>query len=152
FDGASLRIYVNGTLVRSKAQAGSIVEASAPLKIGGDWSGEMFTGIIDEVRVYAAALSQTQIQADMNTPVGTAPTVTITSPADPPTLSGTPPLAAPAAGQGVAGAQFQIDGTNFGPLLTSAPYTEPWDTTTAADGPHTITAVVTDTRGNTASS
>src|SRR5947209_17667092 len=64
-----MKIYVNGTLIRSKAQTGSIVETNAPLKIGGDWSGEMFTGVIDEVRVYNTALTQTQIQTDMSTPV-----------------------------------------------------------------------------------
>ena len=69
YDGASMKIYVNGVLVKSKAQTGTIAEVNAPLKIGGDWSGEMFTGIIDEVRVYNVALTQTQIQSDMNTPV-----------------------------------------------------------------------------------
>jgi hypothetical protein len=32
--------------------------------------GEFFQGRIDEVRIYNRALSQTEIQTDMNTPVG----------------------------------------------------------------------------------
>ena len=45
-----------------------------PLQIGGDSIyGEYFQGTIDEVRVYNTALTQAQIQADMNTPIGGTP-------------------------------------------------------------------------------
>ena len=82
YDGANMKIYVNGVLIKTKAQTGNLVEVNAPLKIGGDWSGEMFTGVIDEVRVYNTALTQTQIQSDMNTPVDSIPpTVAMTAPA-----------------------------------------------------------------------
>ena len=41
-----------------------------PLWIGGNSPyGEYFQGLIDEVRVYNRALTQTEIQADMNAPV-----------------------------------------------------------------------------------
>ena len=44
------------------------------LQIGGDSGvGQYFKGLIDEVRIYNQALSQTQIQTDMNTPVATTP-------------------------------------------------------------------------------
>jgi hypothetical protein len=117
YDGASMKIYVNGTLVRSKAQSGSIVEVNAPLKIGGDWSGEMFTGIIDEVRVYNTALTQAQVQGDMSTPVdSTPPTVAMTAPAGGSTVSG--PAVTVSAGASdnvaVAGVQFLLDGNNLG--------------------------------------
>jgi hypothetical protein len=69
YDGATMKIYVNGTLAGSMAQTGAVTEVNAPLHIGGDWSGEMFTGLIDEVRVYNGALTQSQIQSDMNTPI-----------------------------------------------------------------------------------
>jgi len=40
------------------------------LQIGGyDIYGQYFKGMIDEVRLYGRALSQTEIQTDMNTPV-----------------------------------------------------------------------------------
>jgi hypothetical protein len=43
--------------------------------------------------------------------------------------------------------QFFLDGT-FGADDTSAPYAVPWDTTTASNGPHTLTAVARDAAGN----
>jgi hypothetical protein len=41
------------------------------LRLGGNsvWS-EWFAGVIDEVRVYSRALTQAQVQTDMNTPIG----------------------------------------------------------------------------------
>jgi hypothetical protein len=71
YDGSTLRMYVNGTLASSLAQAGSINVTAGVLRIGGNsiW-GEYFNGLIDEVRVYSRALSQAQIQTDMNTPIG----------------------------------------------------------------------------------
>src|SRR5438874_8400922 len=70
YDGATLRFYVNGAQVTSRALTGSIVSSTAPLRIGGNsvW-GEYFTGAIDDVRVYNRALSATEIQTDMNTAV-----------------------------------------------------------------------------------
>ena len=70
YDGAQLRLYVNGTLAGSRAQTGNMTVSSAPLRIGGNavWS-EFFAGLIDEVRVYNRALSAAEIQADMNAAV-----------------------------------------------------------------------------------
>jgi hypothetical protein len=75
YDGAALRLYVNGTQVASQSLSGSIVNTTDPLRIGGDWSSEMFTGLIDNVRIYNGALTQTQITSDMNTAVS-APAAT----------------------------------------------------------------------------
>ena len=57
YDGTTLRLYVNGTLVSPAAVAGSIVTSTGALRIGGNaiW-GEFFSGLIDEVRVYNRAL------------------------------------------------------------------------------------------------
>jgi hypothetical protein len=52
----------------------------------------------------------------------------------------------------VADVRFQLDGANLGPDLTSAPYTISWDTTTATNGSHTLTAIAKDTSGNTQTS
>ena len=71
FDGTTLRLYVNGTQVSSMAKAGSIVTSTNALQIGGDsLYGQYFAGLIDDVRVYNNALSQSQIATDMTTPVG----------------------------------------------------------------------------------
>ncbi len=57
--------------VSSKAQSGSLTTSANPLQIGGDgFYGQYFAGRIDEVRLYQVALTQAQIQADMNTPIG----------------------------------------------------------------------------------
>jgi hypothetical protein len=73
YDGTNLNLYVNGNLAGSTSLPGAIDLTTDPLRIGGDWSGEMFTGLIDNVRIYNTALTSTAIQADMITPV-TAPT------------------------------------------------------------------------------
>lgn len=86
-------------------------------------------------------------------PDTTPPTVSITSPAAGASVSGTISVSANATdGVGVAGVQFFLDGTPLATEDTSAPYAVGWDTTTAADGSHTLTAVARDVAGNTAAS
>ena len=251
YDGATLRLYVDGTQVGSRAQTGSIAPSTGPLKIGGNgiW-GEWFGGLIDEVRVYNRALTAAELQADMATPVGggtpgdttpptaptglvqtgrtqtsvtvswtastdnvgvtgyglyrdlapagtttqttatisglscgaspqvavdavdaagnrsaqaritatttacdtTPPTVSVSSPA-PGSVTGTVTVSAGAADDtGVAGVRFRLDDANLGAEDTSAPYSVSWDTTTAANGAHTLTAVARDAAGNTTTS
>ena len=48
--------------------------------------------------------------------------------------------------------RFQLDGVNLGADLTASPYTIQWDTTTATNGTHTLTAIAKDTSGNSATS
>jgi hypothetical protein len=77
YDGGAIRLYVNGTLVSTTAQTGTIKISPNPLQIGGNTiSGQYFKGLIDEIRIYNRALNQTQIRSDMNA-VGdiTSPTV-----------------------------------------------------------------------------
>jgi Concanavalin A-like lectin/glucanases superfamily len=70
YDGATMRLYVNGVQVASRAQTGAIAISTNPLQIGGDSIyGQYFAGRIDEVRIYNRALSAAQIQSDMNTPL-----------------------------------------------------------------------------------
>src|SRR5207237_984801 len=47
----------------------------------------------------------------------------------------------------VRGVQFKLDGANLGVEDTSAPYSVSWNTTTASNGSHTLTAVATDILG-----
>ena len=67
YDGATLRLYVNGTLSSSRARTGLIVPSGGALRIGGNnaWPDEFFEGLIDEVRIYNRALSATEVLADM---------------------------------------------------------------------------------------
>ena len=48
---------------------------------------------------------------------------------------------------GVAGVQFLLDGVPLGAEDTTAPYELAWDTATAANGAHTLTAVARDAAG-----
>ena len=86
YDGAQLRLYVNGTQVGSKAQTGNITTSTGVLGIGGNsvW-GEYFKGRMDEVRVYNRALSLAELQTDMVTPLCSTPAPTAT-----PTITATP--------------------------------------------------------------
>jgi glucose/arabinose dehydrogenase/PKD repeat protein len=88
YDGSSIRLYVNGSLVRTTAAAGSIITTTNALTIGGNtvWP-EWFAGRIDDVRIYDRVLSAQEIATDMVTPVGstssdiTPPTVVAITPA-----------------------------------------------------------------------
>jgi hypothetical protein len=73
YDGAMLRVFVNGVEAGRQPVTGSIMRSSNPLRVGGNavW-GEYFSGVIDEVRIYNRALSKAEVQADMGTPVMTS--------------------------------------------------------------------------------
>jgi glucose/arabinose dehydrogenase len=66
YDGGSIRLYVNGVQVATRAQSGSLITSTRPLRFGGNgvW-GEWFRGTLDEIRVYDRALSGAEIQTDM---------------------------------------------------------------------------------------
>jgi hypothetical protein len=54
YDGATLRLFMNGTQVSSQATTGTIQSTTEPLWIGGNHPyGEYFEGVIDEARVYS---------------------------------------------------------------------------------------------------
>jgi chitodextrinase len=73
YDRATMRLYVNGVQVASRAQTGAIATSTNPLQIGGDSIyGQYFAGRIDEVRIYNRALSAAEIQSDMNTALNAA--------------------------------------------------------------------------------
>ena len=86
-------------------------------------------------------------------PDTTPPTATITYPSSGGTVSGSITVTANASDNvSVAGVQFKLDGADLGPEDTTAPYSATWDTTTAGNGSHTLTAVARDGAGNTATS
>ena len=82
-----------------------------------------------------------------------APTVTVTSPAAASSVSATVTVIAAAADDvGVAGVQFLLDGAALGAEDTTAPYELAWDTASAPNGAHTLTAVARDAAGHQTSS
>lgn len=82
----------------------------------------------------------------------TAPTVSITAPAAGATVANTVTVSADATDdRTVVGVQFLLDGTAVGGEDTVAPYTLSWDTTTAANGAHVLTARARDSVNQTVS-
>jgi uncharacterized protein DUF4082/concanavalin A-like lectin/glucanase superfamily protein/galactose oxidase-like protein/Big-like domain-containing protein/purple acid phosphatase-like protein len=83
----------------------------------------------------------------------TLPTVALTAPAAGASVSGTVSVTANASDNvGVQSVQFKLDGQNVGAADTTSPYALSWDSTTATDGPHSLTAVARDNSGNTKTS
>src|SRR3989454_860388 len=79
----------------------------------------------------------------------TPPTVSISSPANGSTVSGTITATSTASDNvGVVGVQYKLDGANLGAEDTASPYSTNWNTTTASNGSHTLTAVARDAAGN----
>jgi hypothetical protein len=70
YDGTTMRYYVNGTQVATRAQTGAAATSAGLLRIGGNsvW-GEWFAGQIDEVRVYNRALTAAEIVTVRDTPL-----------------------------------------------------------------------------------
>jgi hypothetical protein len=79
----------------------------------------------------------------------TAPTASITSPANGTTVSGTVTVNCNASDNvGVASLQFQCDGTNLGSAFAAAPYAVALNTTNLANGSHNLKAIARDAAGN----
>ncbi len=91
FDGSNLRLYVNAVQVSSTVVFAQITTSNGALTIGGDASyGQHFAGRIDEVQIHNTARSPSEIQADMNTPVGAPGPPDTQAPTVPTGLSATP--------------------------------------------------------------
>jgi hypothetical protein len=128
YDGAAMRIYVNGVEVASVAASGSIDPVSDAFVIGRNVTNTSFAwdGLIDEVQLFNRALSASEIQAIFNagssgecksTPTPT-PTATATSRA-----TSTPtPTPAPTVQVTVqttpTGLAFTVDGTPYSSTQT----------------------------------
>jgi hypothetical protein len=156
YDGATLRLFVNGTQVGTRAIGGAIRTTTGALRLGGNnvW-GEHFQGRLDEVRLYSRALSAAEIQTDMNTPVApagpdtAAPSVTVTAPTPAAIVAGTVLVSVAASDNvGVTSVQFFLDDLPLGAPDTSEPFSSTWDTTTVGNGAHAVTAVARDAAGN----
>jgi hypothetical protein len=91
YDGASLRLYMDGTLINSASASGTIVPGTRDLWLGRAPWGEGFTGRYDEVRIYDRALTAAEIASDRDTQINglDPPEVGSRSPA--PDSMGVPP-------------------------------------------------------------
>ena len=96
----------------------------------------------------AAAGSLTTDDYTMTTGTPAPPTVSLTGPAAGATLTGPVTFTANASSTvGITKVDFLVDGAVVA-TSTASPYTATWDSSTAGDGPVTITARATDTGGN----
>ncbi len=70
YDGLIQRLYVNGVEVAKQSRKSLINASSGELRIGGNsiW-GEFFKGLIDEVRIYNRALTNTEVQNNLSTAI-----------------------------------------------------------------------------------
>jgi glucose/arabinose dehydrogenase len=158
WNGSTLSLWSNGVLAGTQAVTGTLTNSTGVLRMGGDsiWN-EWFAGRIDEARIYNRALTQAEIQADMSRPIRpsgpdtTPPSIAITAPNAGMLVGGNVTVTASATDDvGVTGVQFKLDGQNLGSEVTSPPFSVTWNTTTAAAGAHTLTAVAHDAAGNPA--
>ena len=70
WNGTTLSLYIDGVLNTSVTQNLTPAGNTSPLYIGQfGGNSDRLSGIIDEVRIYNRALSQAEIQFDMNTPI-----------------------------------------------------------------------------------
>jgi Concanavalin A-like lectin/glucanases superfamily len=59
FDGAAMKLYVDGVITAEKAETATPSQTDEPLTIG----GEAFDGLLDDIRVYQRALSAQEIES-----------------------------------------------------------------------------------------
>ncbi len=99
-------------------------------------------------RTTSAAVRVT-VDNEVPPPDTVPPTVALTAPSEGALLSGTVSVAADSSDNvGVAGVQFLLDGAPLGAPDVSAPFALSWNTTSTANGPHTLSAVARDAAGN----
>src|SRR5205823_273915 len=115
------------------------------------------TAVADGVHVLTAVArdtaGNTATAANVSVTVANAdtvpPTVSLTSPADGATVSGTVAVTAGAAANaGGVAVQGPLSGQPLGTEDTTSPYAITWNTATAANGTHQISAVARDAAGN----
>jgi gliding motility-associated-like protein len=67
YDGSNIKLYLDGNLVKTQAQTGTIATNTNSLAIGNQAGfSELFKGSLDEVRIWNAALTADQIKSRMN--------------------------------------------------------------------------------------
>ncbi len=148
---ARVEFWLDGSLLAT--------DATAPYSFSWDTTSVADGGHTLEARAYDAAGNSassgaTAVQVDNGTGTGdtTPPVVTITQPANGATVGGTVTVAASASDDtGVARVELWVDAALLA-TDTSSPYSVAWNTTSIADGSHSLEARAYDAAGNSASS
>ena len=160
---ASNKLYVDGVARALTQRAGTPNNANsvvaATLRIGG-LSGSTsfrFGGQLDEVKVFNRALTATEVSAEFAAAngCGTAPTVSLTAPANnanfvaPASIAMTATAAATAAGATLTKVEF-YNGATLLHTSTTSPYAYTWNSVPIGNYP--LTAKAIDSKGATATS
>jgi len=141
------RVFRNGTLVASPSSPSFSDTGLSPSTLYSYTVAAVDAAA--NVSAPSTAASSTTLAASDTTP----PTVSITTPTSNSTLSGTITLTASANDNvAVSDVQFQLDGVNLGADLTSPPYSISWNTTSATNGTHNLTAIARDAAHNATTS
>lgn len=146
----NVEFYVGGSILGS--------DASAPYAYSWDTTGLANGSYTLRVRAqdpagnWSAFSDRTVTVNNVASSDTTAPTVALTAPANNATVSATQNLAATASDNvGVTSVEFYLDGQLLG-SDTSAPYSYSWNTTTATNGSHVVTAKAYDVANNVTTS
>ena len=152
WSGNVTNLYLNGSLVKSVPYTAATANWS---------SGSVFDVGAYEYQTYGGFYGLDDV-IDEFTVVGPTtgltsppPVVSMTAPVNGATVGGTVTVTANATDNvGITGLQFQLDGANVPGSATVAGqvYSYSWNSKSAANGTHTLTAIATDTAGNTATS
>ncbi|WP_422923925.1 DUF4082 domain-containing protein [Singulisphaera sp. PoT] len=164
---------VSGTTTISAGVSDNVMVAGVQFLLNGATLGEEITSAPytlawDTRTQFNGAYTLSAVVRDSagNLTTLNGPSVTISNPAStttPPGLVLTNPTAGLAHGTivasafstdptRIAGVQFQLNGTNIGPVVTSAPYRITWDSSVVADGTYVLTSVAHDFSGDVISS
>jgi hypothetical protein len=131
-DKRSLASFKNGAYLVWNITGDVTIKATYTGPQGQGYSNAVFSGLF--FRTFSTA----------------APAVNITSPLNSATVAGSINLTATAtSGAGIASVRFQLDGSDLLSSIATSPYTEHWITNTSSNGSHTLTAIATDTNGQT---
>jgi hypothetical protein len=102
-----------------------------------------------QLSVYNGETTLTNVDSDLFTPLDNSPSVSITSPSDGDTISGTINIEASASDDNeVVKVEFFID-DELKSTDTTSPYTYSWDTTTYSNGAHKVKAIAHDSISKT---
>jgi hypothetical protein len=156
---SNLSVYTTetGTLTVSDGVNPTLTRTIAPgamVQIATGWTAAAPVITVGFSRGWALGVDDLVYRTASPPPPDTAaPTVSMTSPADRATVSGTVSLSATASDDvAVAGVQFLVDGAAYGTEDTSSPYSTAWISTDTNNGSHSIAARARDAAGNVTTS
>jgi hypothetical protein len=158
YDGATLKLYVNGEPDASLAVSGDLIQTTQPLRIGGGAPPGLpplhLKGLIDEAELFDRALTADEVRAIYEARSASLPdrteTALASSPAtpvwgQPMTVTASVTDATAAATVPTGTISFELDGSSIGdPVTLNSAGQASFTTSSLAVGSHTVTASYAD--------